>query len=111
MPARAQFAVLGPRETDVMNLLWNEGPATVREIHSVLGSEGGIAYTTVMTTMSRLAEKGILSREKEGLDYRYTPRYTCQELAMVALSHLIDDVLAGDAVSLRRVLDTHYQAV
>jgi len=53
---------LGPTETQIMNAVWSyDGPLTVRQVHTVL-SFRGLAYTTVMTTMERLAEKGILMR-------------------------------------------------
>jgi hypothetical protein len=52
-----------------------------------------------------------LVRERHGLAYTYTPRYDRQEFAVVALSRLIDDVLAGDASRLTQTLATRYSAV
>ena len=58
--------LLGPLEAAIMPLLWHSGPATAKTIHRQLIQmyRDDITYTTVMTTMSRLAEKGILSREQ-----------------------------------------------
>ena len=57
--------VLGALEMEIMQLLWERtGPVTVKEIYRVLAARRAIAYTTVMTTMLRLAEKGMLHREQ-----------------------------------------------
>jgi predicted transcriptional regulator len=56
--------LLGPRQADIMRLLWMRGPATVREIHTWLIPSGPIAYTTVMTICVRLADKGLLEKQR-----------------------------------------------
>ncbi len=50
--------VLGPLETDIMQIVWQDERSTVKKIHRKLSQTREIAYTTVMTTMSRLAEEG-----------------------------------------------------
>ncbi len=73
-PAREGLAqVLGPLESEIMWLIWQQGQATVKQIHRILSRQREIAYTTVMTTMSRLAEKGILKRTRRGMAYLYRP--------------------------------------
>lgn len=79
--------------------LWSQGSATVRE----LLADGRIrqAYTTVMTTMDRLYKKGLLDRITEGRAFRYTPRYTSEELQRDTALESIRQLLAsGDASSL-----------
>jgi predicted transcriptional regulator len=66
-------ALLGPLEQDVMDVAWRLGDATVRDVHGELAAERAIAYTTVMTTMTRLAAKGLLERDTAGLAHRYRP--------------------------------------
>src|SRR5437773_93092 len=66
--------VLGPLEAEVMRHLWAaDGPVTVRAIVERLnsGRPKQLAYTTVMTVMSRLAERGVLRRHREGRGYVY----------------------------------------
>lgn len=65
--------LLGPLEQDVMEVVWRLGEATVRDVHERLVQERKIAYTTVMTTMTRLASKGLLARETDSLAHRYRP--------------------------------------
>ena len=66
----------GPLEAEVMAVLWRAGrPLLVREVVAELnsGRDTDLAYTTVMTVMSRLAGKGILARSRSGRRYAYTP--------------------------------------
>jgi predicted transcriptional regulator len=63
--------LLGPLETDVMEMVWKLGDTTVREVHEALAARRDLAYTTVMTTMARLASKGLLMRDTTGLAHRY----------------------------------------
>ena len=66
--------LLGPLEQDVMETVWELGDSTVRDVHAVLAEDREIAYTTVMTTMTRLASKGMLRRDTSGLAHVYRPR-------------------------------------
>ncbi len=90
---------LGPFERQLLAELWSHGNATVRE----LLADGKIrqAYTTVMTTVDRLYKKGLLDRVAEGKAFRYTPRYTTEELQRDAALESIRLLLgSGDAASL-----------
>jgi predicted transcriptional regulator len=69
--ARSNF---GPLESAVMDTVWSAGePVTVRVVVDRLnaGRAEPLAYTTVMTVMSRLAEKGVLGRQKRGRGFVY----------------------------------------
>ncbi|MCI0344901.1 MAG: BlaI/MecI/CopY family transcriptional regulator [Chloroflexi bacterium] len=69
--------VLGPLERRVMERLWRAGPSTVGETREALNarSESPLAYTTVMTILVRLHEKGYLTRTREGRHFRYTAAF------------------------------------
>lgn len=82
--------LLGPLEQDVMDVVWRLGDATVRDVHDELASQRKIAYTTVMTTMSRLAAKGLLLRDTSGLAHRYRPAMSRDEYARTAVTSVID---------------------
>jgi predicted transcriptional regulator len=60
--------VLHELEAEVMRELWERGPATVRDVLAALNARSARerAYTTVMTTMSRLSDKGLLVRSRAG---------------------------------------------
>ena len=66
--------VLGTLETEVMEIIWHaEKPISVSEVVTLLKQKREIAYTTVMTIMMRLSEKGLLKRTPSGKAYLYKP--------------------------------------
>lgn len=82
--------VLGPLENEVMEAVWDRGDATVRDVHALLADRRGIAYTTVMTTMGRLAAKGLLIRDASGLAHRYRPSLSRDEYARSTVHSVVD---------------------
>jgi len=101
---------LGPLEARVMALLWHTGPATVGEAVNALNgmSSKKLAYTTLMTILVRLHEKGFVSRMREGRHFRYAVAFAENdleaEIGRRELRRLIDrhgaDTLAGFAADL-----------
>jgi predicted transcriptional regulator len=93
--------LLGDLEELVMEVMWREGPATVREMGRRLGRRR--AYTTVMTTLDRLHRKGLLARDKEGNAFRYRAAVTrdafhrrlVEQTVSPLLVKSMDPVLAG----------------
>lgn len=83
--------VLGGLEAEIMELLWEESPATVRDVHEKLQETRSVAYTTVMTVMSRLANKGLLKRKKQSYAYLYQPVHSRGEFS----SSIVGSVLNG----------------
>jgi predicted transcriptional regulator len=83
---------LGPLEAEVMAVVWRAGaPVAVREVVDRLnaGRATPLAYTTVMTVMSRLAGKGILAREQEGRGFAYRP--VAADTAEIAVRGVLDE--------------------
>lgn len=72
--------ILGPLERQIMKVIWDRGNATVQEVVDQLSAEKSYAYTTIMTIMTRLTEKGYLTKKKEGRKYRYQAAYSPDEL-------------------------------
>jgi predicted transcriptional regulator len=70
---------LGPLEAAVMERLWKRGTATVRDVVDDLGRSRALAYTTVMTIMTRLQAKGLLERDRDGKTYVYRPACSREE--------------------------------
>ena len=77
---------LGPLERQVMDIVWKQKKATVYSVVEELCHENKLAYTTVMTVMSRLACKGVLIREKKGKTFFYQPK-ECKEKFIQSLVH------------------------
>ena len=71
--ARGIEVFLGPTEAILMKLVWRQKELTVKKALYYLSEDNRLAYTTVMTVMARLAEKGFLTREKDGRHFVYRP--------------------------------------
>jgi len=85
--------LLGPLEQDVMDVVWRLRDTTVRDVHAELSSSREIAYTTVMTTMARLARKGILLRDTADLAHRYRPVVSRDQYARGAVGDVLSWLL------------------
>ncbi len=69
--------VLGELESDVMEIVWRaKKPVSVSDVINILSKQREIAYTTVMTIMGRLTDKGLLKRTASGKAYIYKPTYS-----------------------------------
>jgi len=81
------------RELDLMDVLWERGSATTAEMREALQDD--LAYTTVLTLLQTLEEKGYASSEKEGRAYRFYPEVERAEAGGSALRYLLDEVFRG----------------
>ena len=62
--------LLGPLESEIMQIIWQApGPILVRQVRDIIAAQRTVAHTTIMSTMCRLAEKGIFVREGAGRTY------------------------------------------
>jgi len=71
--ARGAAVFLGPTEAKLMGLAWKKKSLTVKMALYHLEGKDKPAYTTVMTVLSRLADKGLLNKKKEGRGFVYRP--------------------------------------
>jgi predicted transcriptional regulator len=85
--------LLGELESQVLDVVWLMKSATVREVKEKLTLKRNIAYTTVMTTMDRLHEKGFLTRTKRGKGYVYAPRVSRQEVGKSVMKKWLRNML------------------
>jgi BlaI family penicillinase repressor len=81
------------RELDVMAVLWERGSATVTEVRERLKDD--LAYTTVLTVLRTLEEKGHVSHRGDGKAHRYFPLVERRMAGRSALARLIDTVFNG----------------
>ena len=84
-----------PRELAVMSVLWRLGSATVTEVRDALEEES--AYTTVLSALQTLEEKGYLRHEPEGRAYRYFPLVAADRAGRSALARIKDAIFQGSA--------------
>ena len=89
---------LGDRELDVMGVLWELGSGTVTEVREELPVT--LAYTTVLTILRNLEEKGLVSHEAEGRAHRYSPVVAKKDARSTLVGRLVDKLFHGSAEQL-----------
>lgn len=87
--------LLGELEGAIMEILWARSEATVREVVDELNRSRPLAYTTVLTVMGRLVEKGLLRQHKVGRAHLYRPAMSrgayAAETAGQVIQALVED--------------------
>src|SRR5688500_363654 len=81
------------RELDVMAVLWERGPSTVAEVREAIEDE--LAYTTVLTVLRTLEEKGYAAHEEAGRAYRYYAAVEREAAGRSALGRMLGKLFAG----------------
>ena len=84
-----------PRELAVMSVLWRLGSATVSDVKDALGEE--LAYTSVLSALQTLEEKGYVRHEAEGRAYRYFATVEAERAGGSALARIRDAIFQGSA--------------
>ena len=97
---RRSILDLAPLELDCMNALWRLGEATVRDIHAALVPTRPRAYTTIMTILDRLAQKGVVERQKSGRAWRYKPNLSADQARTHAVTQLVEGFFQGSTEAL-----------
>ncbi len=94
----AKSASLGDLEQAIMDVLWSADGGTGLTVREVLDGLTGrdLAYTTVMTVLSRLETKGVTTRERDGRAWRYRPAATRESLTAEAMRSPLHDLSSED---------------
>jgi predicted transcriptional regulator len=102
MAATTSVRIFGDLEREIMTILWRDGHGTVRSVWQQIRQARPIAYTTVMTSMVRLAGKDVLNARAPGpihgpRGYVYTPAVTRSALMHAAVATIWDELGATEA--------------
>lgn len=98
MPRRAGTGAQGnlpDLELECMKVLWDGGELTVREVRERLRPRRTLAYTTVLTVLDRLAQKGAVSRRKMGRALLYQAAFSQAAAREAALARLVEHYFGG----------------
>jgi BlaI family transcriptional regulator, penicillinase repressor len=98
----ASSGPLTPLELEIMNILWDDGSATVAEVQPKL--KGDLAYTTVMTMLNILLRKRKVKRVQQGRAFRYRPIVTRQRATGSAVEDLVKRMFGGSTEALLMTL-------
>lgn len=88
------------KELEILQVIWGNGPSTVRYINDILAVKTGIGYTTTLKLMQIMFEKGLLDRVKEGKTHIYTAEVSKEHAQGQLLDKLMDTVFNGSAMNL-----------
>ncbi len=89
---------LGEAELAVMRALWEGGPQTVRDVLNRLHERGRpVAYTTVLTFLTRLEQKGVVASDKRDTAYVYRAKISRQSVTLTRIRALMDQLYDGAA--------------
>jgi predicted transcriptional regulator len=82
-----------PREMEILKVLWECGPSSVRAVHKRLDPAADLAYNTVQTLLRIMETKGLVAHRLEGRTFIYDANFTRDESA----AHFLDRVFDGAA--------------
>jgi BlaI family transcriptional regulator, penicillinase repressor len=97
---RTPHPTLTPQELAIMKVVWRLEKATVRDVYQALREKRPVAYTTVMTMMKILEEKGYLTKARIERAYIYRPARPRQQVVGAMVRDFVDRVFDGTAGSL-----------
>lgn len=92
--------ILTEVELELMRIIWESAPVTVRDVVEALPRERKLAYTTVATVMKILEKKRFLKSEKTDHSHRYRPLVSREDYESTSLKHLAKNVFQNDPSSM-----------
>jgi BlaI family transcriptional regulator, penicillinase repressor len=98
--ARPKTAVVTDAEHAILDVLWTQEEASVREVTEALAGRKPVAYTTVLTMLGVLHRKGLVQHRSEGRAFIYRAAVTRAEVRARALGNLLTQLFEGSAEAL-----------
>lgn len=87
-------------ELEILQVLWELGPATVRQVNDRLSAERTVGYTTTLKLMQIMHEKGLLDRDETQRSHRYAPAVRRGETQQRLLDRFVAAAFGGSAAKL-----------
>ncbi|WP_273211341.1 BlaI/MecI/CopY family transcriptional regulator [Runella zeae] len=87
-------------ELEILQVLWQEGPCTVRQVNERLSQSRDVGYTTTLKLMQIMYEKGLLTRLEEARSHIYEANVTEEETQTTLLERFVDTAFRGSASKL-----------
>src|SRR5690349_22447043 len=89
-----------PSELEILHILWNRGPSTVREIHDELSKEKDVGYTSALKLLQIMTTKGLVSRTEEQRAHVYTAAEPAETTKQQMATDVLQRVFRGSASQL-----------
>ena len=87
-------------ELEILQVLWAEGPCTVRQVNERLAERRDVGYTTTLKLMQIMHEKGLVSRKEDGRTHTYTAEVAEGDTQSLLVQELVDQAFRGQAMRL-----------
>lgn len=87
-------------ELEILNILWEEEPLTVKDVHEKLAQTKDVGYTTALKIMQNMTTKGLLKRTPNGKNHLYATCYKKEETRGKLLDRFLEATFSGSASSL-----------
>ncbi|MCB0572712.1 MAG: BlaI/MecI/CopY family transcriptional regulator [Phaeodactylibacter sp.] len=87
-------------ELEILQVLWERGALSVREVHEALSQEKSVGYTTTLKQMQRMLDKGVLARTEEGKVHYYRAVVKEKPVKRSLVRRLMDTAFGGSAVGM-----------
>jgi BlaI family penicillinase repressor len=88
-----------PAEVEILGILWDRGPSTVRAVHELLGTGRSVGYTGILKLLQNMHAKGLVARNQDGQAHVYEAREPAR-MKRQLLGDLVQRVFAGSASQL-----------
>ncbi len=87
-------------ELEILNILWEKGPSTVRDVHEILEQSKDAGYTTTLKLMQIMHDKGLLRRDSSSRSHVYEAAISKEQTRGQIVQRMIDTVFNGSAMQL-----------
>jgi predicted transcriptional regulator len=87
-------------EMEILQVLWEQGPSTVRDVHEILSEKIESGYTTTLKLMQIMNEKGLLTRNDEAKSHVYSAAVKKQSIQKQVVSKMIEGLFKGSSANL-----------
>jgi len=98
--AKTEKAKPTDAELEILGVLWERGPSTVREVHEALSKRKPTGYTTILKLMQIMNDKGLLNRDDSNRAHVYEAKHPQENMQRQIVGDLLDKVFAGSASKL-----------
>ena len=87
-------------ELEILRVIWERGPSTVRQVHEALADQRETGYTTTLKLMQIMADKGLVTRDESSRTHVYAARVSQENTQRQLVSDLVDRAFGGSAAEL-----------
>lgn len=87
-------------ELEILSVIWQDGPSTVRQINDKLGEQKDVGYTTTLKIMQIMTEKGLLKRDESQRSHLYAAAAPEKQVQKLLLDRLLEQAFGGSALKL-----------